>query len=260
MKSNLFAKVVTLICLICVLLSGCSILRELTRSDSEKALDASRPEGAERSPTLSDDITDVRVTIIPREAGLAPDFGKNMGIDASNMEFMQIYYGYCVNGVWTDLPCENYPLVGTYISQDYETKELIVKQGYEAADESHMVKIGPYLLFSIEARSGNNGFYTVGDSLGSEVILKFEEYDNLTTKGHKKTYGYVKEDHTTINDGPRLSYEISTGFKARYYVLVKYDELPEDYVLWIKTSPDAEDYKRSIPYDNIVYLLSEYTP
>lgn len=85
-------------------------------------------------------------------------------------------------------------------------------------------------------------------------------WKNCRRCGHKKTYGYVKEDHTTINDGPRLSYEISTGFKARYYVLVKYDELPEDYVLWVKTSPDAEDNKRSIPYDNIMYLLSEYAP
>lgn len=252
-------RCILLLFLFSVILSGCSgenPIYELFESDAEKSLDASRPEGATALPDFSGEITDIRVTTIQRDIDIPDGAGVSWGIDFANLEFRQIYYGYCTDGVWTDLPCENYELVSIFNPVDYETRELKVTRGYEAVEDDHMVKIGPYLLISINARMGKDGLLIVEDSVGSKIELYFMEYDKYNLPDEKEKYGFIKENRDSIMSGWQLEYRAVSNLDPRCILVLKYDEIPEDYKLWTKVEESGQ-MRSLLTYDDIQYLLSE---
>lgn len=252
-------KICFLAVLLCtMLLSSCSgenPLYEIFESDTEKSLDASRPEGATALPDFSGEISDVRVTTIQRNIDIPDGAGKEWDIDFANLEFRQIYYGYCSDGVWTDLPCENYELVSIFNPIDYQTGELVIKRGYEAVEDDHMVKIGPYLLFSIDARMGKDGLLTPKDSIGSEMELLFAEYDRYNLPEEKAKFGFIKEDRASILAGWELEFRAVSNLEVRYVLVLKYDEIPTDYQLW--TELDSGQKRSLLTYDDIQFLLDD---
>ena len=137
---------VFLMLLYSVQLTGCS---GMYYREEYTALKNSRPDYAEQFPDFDGEITDVRVTVIPREYSPADARGSSAQKQFSGFEFLQICYGYQKDGVWYDIPCENYELVTIFNPIDWETKELRIDYGYEAAGKNHIVRIGPYLLVSI---------------------------------------------------------------------------------------------------------------
>lgn len=250
-------KWIVMLCCVVFLLSGCSgenPLYEPFESDVEKSLDASRPEGATALPDFSGEITDVRVTTIPRDIDIPAGKGTDWGMDLSKLEYRQIYYGYCVDGVWTDLPCENYELVSIFNPVDYETKELKVTRGYEAVVDDHMVKIGPYLLISIEARMGKHGLLITEDSIGSEIERMFDEYDRWSLPDGTPEYGQLIENRDSIISGWGLKWKAISNIGTRHYLLLKYDEIPEDYQLWTKIEETGQ-IRSLLKYADIQYLL-----
>ena len=260
MKNLHIRRVFTLALCCLVLLCGCSgenPIYELFESDVEKSLDASRPKGATAAPDFSGEITDVRVTTIQRDIDIPDGAGASWGIDFPNLEFRQIYYGYCSDGVWTDLPCENYDLVSIFTSMDYKTRELIITRGYDAVNDDHMVKIGPYLLISIDARMGKNGLLVVEDSLGSDIELMFMEYDCYNFPDGKEKYGFIREDRDSILSGWELKFEATSNLEARYVLVLKYDEIPEDYCLWTRFNPETTQIRSKLTYKEIQYLLND---
>lgn len=252
-------RLVTLCCCLMLVLSGCSgenPIYELFETDVEKSLDASRPEGATALPDFSGEITDVRVTTIPRNIDIPAGKGADWGIDLSELEYRQIYYGYCVDSVWTDLPCENYGLISIFNPVDYETGELKVTRGYEAARDDHLVKIGPYLLISVDGRTPKYPLI-VEDSIGSKAQLMFAEYDRRTSPDGIASYGYLTEDRDSIVSGWELDWDVTSNIKTRYYILLKYNDIPEDYQLWTRVEEEAGQIRSLLTYDDIQYLLGE---
>ena len=243
-----------------ILLSGCNgenPIYEIFESDVEKSLDSSRPVGATALPQFSDEISDVRVTTIQRDINIPDGAGVDWGIDFANLEFRQIYYGYCTDGIWTDLPCENYELVSIFNPRDYQTGELVITRGYEAVEDDHMVKIGPYLLISIDARLNKNDLLIVEDSIGSNVDLLFMEYDKYNMPDEKANYGFIKEERNSILSGWKLKFRAISNLEARYYLVVKYEEIPIDYQLWTKREPESSQVWSLLTYDDIQFLLSK---
>ena len=243
--------------LIVVFLGGCGGIRHvfnLFESDVEKSLDASRSDGAMALPDFSGEISDVRVTTIQRDIDIPDGAGNDWDIDFSNLEFRQIYYGYCADGIWTDIPCENYELISIFNPKDHQTGELVITRGYEAVEDDHMVKIGPYLLISIDVRMGKNGLLKVKDSIDSEMEVLFMEYDSYNLPDEKAKFGFIKENRGSILSGGKLEYQAVSNLEARCVVVLKYDEIPTDYQLWTET--DTSQMRSLLTYDDIQFLLN----
>lgn len=117
-----------------------------------------------------------------------------------------------------------------------------------AATQSHLVKIGPYILISIMVGAIPSAECTISDTLGTEVQEPFVEYytyyvymENGETHyymdDHTHGYGYMAESRESILDGDPLQ-EALTDFPKRYYLLVEYASLPDNYELHVKTHFD----------------------
>lgn len=239
---------VILLCFSMVLCSGCGMYGDIRKA--QISLGVSRPENATKLPELSDAISEVRVTAVPRDCELSSEIYEEMGGAAGQRQYLQIYYGYCVDGMWTDLPCENYPLISVFNSRDYDSKELSIYKGYEAADVNHMVKIGPYLLISLEKK------YQVSDSLGSEVELLFTEYDNSYDECDGM-YGYLREDRDSVVSGKELHFSAADCFDARNYLIIEYASIQEGYALTADDVVGETTWRDVLTYDDIVYLLEK---
>jgi len=244
-----------LVCCLCMvlLLCGCSgenLIYELFESDAEKVLDAGRPTNATNLPDFSGDVEDIRITTIPRNVDMS-GYENYFGLNVGEIEFRQIYYGYKTNGKWTDLPCENYELVSVINNSNLETGEEKVYYGYEAANQNHIVKIGQYLLFSLAMDES----YSVSDSLGSNFQLLFSEYENFPE--NRKIYGYLREDRDSVVSGWEVKYEAITDFMPRYYLWLKYDEIPKDYELHRVEYYEDREIKVVITYNDIQRLLEK---
>lgn len=255
---NTYMKLLLIpVCCFALLLGGCSLSSNTPSGKAAKVLNANRPAVATELPDFSGEITDVRVTTVQRDAGITTHYGAEYGADLSTLTYLQIYYGYCSNGVWKDIPCENYALVSIFNPVDYHSRELVVTRGYEAVEDDHIVKIGPYLLISIDARIGTGKLITVEDSIGSEAQLMFMEYDRWNTPDGTAKYGYLKENRESVLSGGKLEWQAVSNVDARYYIVLKYDEIPDDYQLWTKMTPDSENIRSLLTYTDIQSLLGE---
>lgn len=265
MKKRLVALMLIFFVLINCLLftfSGCSNTeRELRKEEASKAaasLDRSRPENAGLLPDLSGNISDIRMTILDREYD-APSFET----DFQNLSMMQIWYGYNANGIWYDYPSENYDLIGIL-----EFKDCI---GWKAALGSHMVKIGPYLLVNICVQNHPQKDCKITDTLNSPLQEPFAQYNTYhyyyDEDGQKHTY---LDDHShgygSIAENPNrrsansdeIAYNMRCEFVRRFYLILDYESIPDDYVLTVSVSSvntdDMEEY--TLTTDMIRELLN----
>ena len=198
-------------------------------SSNFNKLNASRPAEATKFPDIKADISDIRVSVIKRDVQFTGDGFRDIDI-------MQIYYGYLVDGQWHDFPCENYELCGI-LSNDY-------KKGYDAAGNSNIVKIGPYLLIAVALPGLDNYFNRyneISDTLGSEIHSITEYYTALNSEQNVigAKCGYLKENIRLLNtdDFEFISYNT---FHKWYYTVIEYDSLPTNYEMKIVTHTDKD--------------------
>lgn len=230
-------------------LSGCfSPKMEFSEEEISKALaslDRSRPENADLHPDPSSNISDIRMAILDREYD-APSFET----DFQNLSMMQIWYGYCSDGTWHDFPSENYDLVGILQYED--------RTGWEAALGSHMVKIGPYLLVNICVQSHPQIDYTITDTLDSSFQEPFVQYNSYhyyyDEDGNKHSYlddrshgyGFIAENPNWSADSEESAYNMRCEFPRRFYLILDYESIPDDYELTLSVSwknvDETEEY------------------
>lgn len=180
-----------------------------------------------------------------------------------NQELVQITYGFYSQGQWYDFPCEYYDLVSIFNPRDVETKEYVIKYGADTAYTNHMVKIGPYILISIDITDDADELenWIITDSLGSEPQLMFSE--NYVTRNTDNPYipkdGYalcISKSKGPYSQGED-DYLISNVFHMRYYVILEYAALPEDYVFTLTRRFESRDVTYTLRYDHIVDLVAK---
>lgn len=237
---------------------------EVTQEFAQMILSKYRPENATKMPDLSGNISDIRITLVPRE--YIPPTSGNATVDhmLKNTTYLQIYYGYQKDGQWYDIPCENYDLKQIFDFTKHGT-------GFEAAGKSHIVKIGQYLLVCVQYSSGDYSQADLScefiDNLGSKPIQYFEEYytapRNLTelTESQKidygKSYGYLKENLAAIPGDGQPLYIASSAFDLHYYLVLDYASLPKDYELLVIFWHGDSNHYRRLTYNDIVALIEE---
>lgn len=185
-----------------------------------------------------DAITDIRMTVQPASPG-HPD-------QEDGTTFLRIYYGICRNGQWQDRPSEQYDLKAIFRSRSAE--------GYQAAGRSHLVKIGPYLLvcisnYSLDDDPETTVVCTISDTLGTPVQEPFLQYSSTSASnpaGHQ--YGYLKQEGLG-------KVQTESFFMHYYFLVLDYENLPEDYVLECRTSTAAETVTQTLTYGDIMQLL-----
>lgn len=242
--------------------SGCSIagwIGNLFKTAEEKSLNAGRPEGATALPDFSGEITDIRVSVVPRDLEVDPAYDGFFAAEAfKSKTLLQIYYGYLSDGTWYDMPRENYDL--------REIFAIHGDVGYDAAEDNHIAKIGPYLLmcyayapFYNVTYDINKLVFDISDTLGTEVQEPFAEYYTpYSTDADLPGYGYLKEDRESIIKGD-LEFEGSASFDKFFFLIVKLDTLPEDYKIHVLVYPeyDTEDilFDETLTMDEIREIL-----
>lgn len=190
------------------------------------------PYGVSEGMVIQDEgITDIRMTVVPREYKVPDDLEHLVGGEGVDVQYLQVYYGYCLDGVWHDYPSENYDLIDI----THEAGE----RGWKLSYHDHMVKIGPYLLISIIIPGYPDMTCEVSDSLGSELLNPFMEY---VSSG----YGFVAFDPSGEDSCSSYS------FWPRYYLLLEFDSLPDDYVLTVNTEMSSYTDEYSVTRDEIV--------
>ena len=198
----------------------------ITTSDGlKKDINATRPDISLTKPDIPENVTDVRVTVVERDFDLTPYKFEDY------ISCAQIYYGFCVDSVWEDFPCENYDLAGFFDRNNG-------KYGYDAAGGCHVVEIGNKILIAVTPVL-DDGYAVVYDSLESDVI-EMENYftyaytdyetkeDVVLTFKPDKGYAYLKERALALNT-PKYSYKLYTNFPRWYYIVVDKANLTEDY-------------------------------
>ena len=228
MKKQTILKILVAILVVLLLPSGCDaafgLYLEYRSNAVSESLAQDRPDSASQLPVLTDAITDVRMTVVPRAyKPMFPFGGEN-----KDRTYLQIYYGYFADGAWTDLPIENYELVGVFNGDD--------RTGWLASNRDHMVKIGPYLLICVTLPGFPNMECTITDSLGTQYTEPFADY-------YTTDYGFVSECILpTKNENDPLVIQ-SEGFWPRYYLILDYESLPNDYVVTVdKETPSYHDH------------------
>ena len=223
------------------------------------SIDRGRPENAECAPAPSDDITDIRMTVVPRDVRTMDMLGISELYE--NLTVLQIWYGYQSDGQWYDYPSENYELVGLWDDGD--------NTGWRAAFGSHIGKIGPYLLICVSPPVSDKLVCEVTDSLNSPVQEPFADYFTCYvrtaedgTEVHfmdkdKQGYGYIAEDIFLTEDTETPTARLKNTFSKRYYVVLEYDAIPDDYLLDVTYSDGAERIEYSLSKDEIDKLLGQ---
>lgn len=213
---------------------------EENREIIQTILDESRPENALMLPSFTGNISDVRITVKPRSFYLPDSYPSASHFNSR--EFLQIYYGYCLDGVWYDIPCENYELIGIFDNQNCS--------GFDAAGGSHVVKIGDYLLICVKmgASLNDEAHCQITDTLGSAVTEPFTDYYTVSAFFDSDPgYGYFKEAYDSFMGDQEQNYAAQDNFGKYYYVVLDYDKLPGDYELY------ANFYNSTVSTETLTY-------
>ncbi|MBR6563603.1 MAG: hypothetical protein IKK70_06680 [Clostridia bacterium] len=181
----------------------------------EHAFDKNRPTEGTITPELSGEITDIDVKFVERECRLDE-------LTFNGRTALQTMYGYCVDGTWTYIPCENYELYG--ILDDEGDK------GFEVAEKSHIVKIGEHLLVAV--RVPNYSFdmrVEISEDSSDTRIFAIEQFAGRDVG----EYVYLKEKGTLVGT---KEYDFSSmrPFPDKRYAVVKQSDITEDFRLCMK--------------------------
>lgn len=223
-----------------------SVTTEATEYDKSKdPLTLGRPENAEELPDLSKDISSIRMTVVSRPytppSLLAGNYEK--------IELLQIWYGYQEGNTWYDHPSENYNLIGIYENEE--------PSGWKAADGSHLTKIGPYVLINFYLPADPNIECSIKDTLNTQIQEPFEKYytfdayvddngkEHRYLDSHSIGYGYLCEDPAEINNPKDSPCVMWPEFYRRYYLVLNYDEITDDYQIEVKLNREVLGYPDS---------------
>ena len=225
------------------------ILFMIGSSDIKGQLEETRQPEAFVVPEFNGNISDVRFSVVKREI-------VNSSKNFKDLSFMQIYYGFCMDGQWHDIPCENYDLRGILNNSG--------EQGYEAAGGSNIVKIGPYLLVAVSLSAYTNYFdryNEITDNIGSQVYSITEYYTSSNREHFEQggKCGYLKEN-TLVSNSEGYNYRLANAFDKWYYVILEYDKIPENYEMKIITHTDKNGVddidERTLTYQDIQKALT----
>lgn len=161
-------------------------------------------------PVYNGEVTDVRITWIPRT---------QRALD-TDINFIQILYGYEIEGKWTDIPMENYPFYCL-------CKDGGVQCPYTHASNSHIVQIGNYTLICIEVSDEASVPY---DTIGTIPLEPFREFSLKNTETNGKSYGILMEDRTHMTVW-YMEECVCSGLSARFYFILDPETLPDNYEL-----------------------------
>lgn len=189
-----------------------------------------RTPAATQVPAFTGEVTQLRFSVVPRSFYYfrqSAELREKVYNLAKDCQLLQIYYGYEMDGVWYDIPSENFDLKGIFLNEG--------TTGAEAAAGSHIVEIGQYILICVFAQDFPNITYEQGDvydSLGTEFQMPFLEYHCYGTMDRPIVpYGYCAEvTHNFLFFSIPEMY-CSSGFEERLYFILEKDSIPDDYVL-----------------------------
>lgn len=213
-KRTVIISSISIVVLILFLISTVLIDYSYYGDPFERAfLSMTRTQAGKEFPDFDGNINDIRVTVVDRSAMSTP-YTLYTSI-TQGMKYKQIYYGYCSDGVWYDYPCENFELRALSKMSIYDDSVAFTAQS------NHCVKIGPYLLLAFSVYD-EQLFGFVEDSLGSDVRTLTEYVTNEPGSGANCGW---------IIDAYHNEYDIlvKQAFFKWYYIVLEYDEMPEDY-------------------------------
>ena len=191
-------------------------------------------------------ISDVRITI----SEVDDDSVMNQIAGESKTTLLRIYYGYCIDGVWTDKPSEHYPLKELFSETPHDS--------FRASFFSHCVRIGPYLLIALNTDSsekdGSKVFCEPTDSLGSEFVQMFEEYFTPFYR-ESGTSGYSFFAKEPFQYGASVTSYNFNHFGLYHYLILEWDSIPEDYRLEYTYEQRGEMITKSVTYEQLKALL-----
>ncbi len=207
---------------------------------------SSRPWEAYNVPGSLNKATSIRISFITRDIDgslFFEDCPLFTNKQKKNAKFCQLYYGYCIDGEWYDMPAENYDIKGI----DYNS-------GYNDVDGPHLVVFGDYALIALPVGDDENETATVVDTLGSKVVC-FDDYakraDHFTGD---ETILHITED-IEVKDGYETMKDYYWNFSRIWrFILVKTDQITEDYVITVSNDWNKLEY--TYTYDDIMEALN----
>ncbi|MBO5908726.1 MAG: hypothetical protein J6Q67_02960 [Clostridia bacterium] len=216
-------------------------------------IDKSRTEEAYLVPDFSYEVTDVRITVKKRDVNYAKMYeGIVDEVEAANTTVYQIYYGYFSNGEWHDIPVENYELKGLS-SPNID--------GWQTAQNNHVVKIGSKLLLAFPVGRGKVSTYSpyaiIKDSLGSEV-QSITEYYSTSSKIDAFSGSLLLLENALALNTAEYGWFI-LDFDKWYYIILDYSDFTSEYSITVNQFWDSSEkptYKNTYTYNDIMEALN----
>lgn len=205
-----------------------------------------RNKNSMKSPAPSDEVEDIRITTVDRAVAQIPSMW--LFSHFRGRTYKQIYYGYYKDDTWYDFPAENYQLKALLGSDT----------GYEAAENSHLAKIGPYVLLAFRVTNRPECFATVEDSLNSETF-ELTQYctsgDMLASDG--ECFGTVF-DNSNKTGILQAEYQITNSFYKWYYLVLKQEDITENYIATVSLYSEEGELlsKSTYTHDDITQALN----
>ena len=227
---RLCTRLILILCAAALLLSGCAADEE---APTQPAIP--HPPEATAVPDFSGDITEIRINAVS-----CKDYQLDLNryTNFKGKTLLQIQYGYLSGGSWQDIPSENYELKGIFDNEG--------TTGIYAAQKSHLVQIGPYLLIChILYTNAPNSECIISDTLGTPVQ---EPLANFVTAYDETGYALLVVDSSSIAEGEELRYTAYGLFGQYYYLVIPMDDLSEDYALRITDHTWSESYDNTTEY------------
>lgn len=203
------------------------------------SLASSSAKNALTMPKLSSDITQIRVSVPER----------TLILESENDKAYHIYYGYCIDGEWRDVPADNYNLktLGD-LNSGFE-------DGWYAIMDDHVVRMGPYVLLAFNSAVLN--LTEIKDSLNSEVLVfKPEDLTDVSM------YCPIQIIENALAAGTdNYNYHL-LDFTSHYYIALEYDKIPTDYTVTVEAILDFKGFAENehtsytYTYDDIMEALN----
>lgn len=178
---------------------------------------------AVETPEYCGEVTDIRFTSVPRTQKIFTKKG-----DDAEHRYIQILYGYMINGIWHDIPCENYNFY--CISPRHKGESEFSLSAYN----SHLTVIGEYIVICIVCGDNEEVPY---DTLGTVPETPFLEYSQSETFH----YGIISDDRERIINGDEPAYSVCSSIGYRYYFVIRKDLIDSKYELCLGDSKVSYD-------------------